>query len=131
MSMYVISRPSSFDVVVATNLFGDIISDEAAQVTGSIGLAPSANLDPTRRNPSMFEPIHGSAPDIAGQGIANPLAAINAAALMLDWLGESEAARRVTAAVEGVLAEGKVRTRDLGGTATTAEMTTAVIARIG
>lgn len=131
MSMYVISRPSSFDVIVATNLFGDIISDEAAQVTGSIGLAASANLDPTRRHPSMFEPIHGSAPDIAGQGIANPLAAINAAALMLDWLGEAEAAGRVTAAVERVLAEGKVRTRDLGGTATTAEMTAAVIAAIG
>jgi tartrate dehydrogenase/decarboxylase/D-malate dehydrogenase len=129
-SMYVISRPSSFDVIVATNLMGDIISDEAACVSGSIGLAASANLNPDRTGPSMFEPIHGSAPDIAGKGIANPVAAILAAGLMLDWLGETAAAQAVERAVEAVLAAREVRTPDLGGTAGTAEMTAAVLARL-
>ena len=130
MSMYLISRPAEFDVIVATNLMGDILSDEAAAVTGSVGLAASANLDPTRIGPSMFEPIHGSAPDIAGKGIANPLAAIGAAAMMLDWLGESAAARGVNGAIEAVLHAGAVRTPDLGGTATTAAMTDAVISAL-
>ena len=129
-SMYVISRPSSFDVIVATNLMGDIISDEAAAVAGSIGLAASANVNPDRTGPSMFEPIHGSAPDIAGKGIANPIAAILAAALMLDWIGEPAASRAVNHAVEAVLAERQVRTPDLGGTATTADMTAAVLAHL-
>jgi tartrate dehydrogenase/decarboxylase/D-malate dehydrogenase len=127
MSMYLISRPADFDVIVATNLMGDILSDEAAAVTGSVGLAASANLTPSRGGPSMFEPIHGSAPDIAGKGIADPLAAISAAAMMLKWLGESDAAHTVDRAVETVLGAGAVRTPDLGGTATTAEMTAAVL----
>ncbi len=131
MSMYVITRPATFDVVVATNLMGDIVSDEAAAVTGSIGLAASANLDPERRGPSLFEPIHGSAPDIAGKGVANPLATIGAAALMLDWLGEAEAAQRVQHAIEAVLSDGRVRTPDLGGSASTDDMTRAVIGCLG
>lgn len=130
MAMYLLSRPASFDVIVATNSMGDILSDLTAQIVGGIGLAASANLDPTRRNPSLFEPIHGSAPDIAGQGVANPIAAIRAAALMLDWLGEREAAERIETAVGRVLAEGGVRSRDLGGTATTTEMTDAVLERL-
>ena len=131
ISMYLLARPASFDVIVATNLMGDILSDLSAQIVGGIGLAASANLDPTRRNPSLFEPIHGSAPDLAGRGVANPLGAIRAAALMLDWLGERVVARRIEEAVGGVLAEGVVRTRDLGGTASTTEMTDAVLDQLG
>jgi tartrate dehydrogenase/decarboxylase/D-malate dehydrogenase len=129
-AMNFIRRPESFDVVVASNLFGDILSDVSAIVTGSIGLAASANLDPTRRNPSMFEPVHGSAPDIVGKGIVNPLATIISAFLMVDHLQEPEAARAMEKAVAAVLAEGAVRTPDLGGGNTTAEMTAAVIARL-
>jgi tartrate dehydrogenase/decarboxylase/D-malate dehydrogenase len=125
-SMYVISRPAAFDVIVATNLMGDILSDEAAAVVGSIGLAPSANINPERRGPSMFEPIHGSAPDIAGQGIANPTAAILAAAMMLDWLGETTAARCIERAVDATLAAGRARTPDLGGSARTSDVTVAI-----
>ncbi|MGN6809470.1 MAG: 3-isopropylmalate dehydrogenase [Thermomicrobiales bacterium] len=131
MSMYLISRPADFDVIVTTNLMGDILSDEAAAVVGSVGLAGSANLNPARTGPSMFEPIHGSAPDIAGRGIANPLAAISAVALMLDWLGETAAARQVQAAIDRTLAAGLVRTPDLGGNATTTEMTAAIIVALG
>jgi tartrate dehydrogenase/decarboxylase/D-malate dehydrogenase len=127
MTMYIVTRPQAFDVIVATNLMGDILSDEAAAITGSIGLAGSANVNPTRTGPSMFEPIHGSAPDIAGKGIANPIGAISAAALMLDWLGERAAARCVERAVEMVLRAGTVRTPDLGGTARTEDVTAAVI----
>jgi len=116
-------EPARFDVVVASNLFGDILSDLAAAVAGSIGIAPAANLNPERDFPSMFEPVHGSAPDIAGQGIANPLGAIWSAALMLDHLGHPEAARDVDDAITAVLATSDVRTRDLGGAATTAEFT--------
>ncbi|GII25741.1 tartrate dehydrogenase [Planosporangium mesophilum] len=115
--------PTRFDVVVGSNLFGDILSDLAAAVAGSIGIAPSANLNPGREFPSMFEPVHGSAPDIAGRGIANPLGAIWSAALMLDHLGHPEAARNVTDAIATVLAKSDVRTGDLGGAATTAEFT--------
>jgi len=128
MSMYIITRPASFDVVVATNLMGDIISDEAACVCGSIGLAASANINPSRRTPALFEPIHGSAPDIAGRGIANPIGAILAAGMMLDWLGETKASRAVEAAVAMVLATGRVRTPDLAGHASTADMTDAILA---
>ncbi|MGN6362136.1 MAG: 3-isopropylmalate dehydrogenase [Thermomicrobiales bacterium] len=131
MSMYLISRPADFDVIATTNLMGDILSDEAAAVVGSVGLAGSANLNPARTGPSMFEPIHGSAPDIAGRGIANPLAAISAVALMLDWLGETAAARQVQAAIDRTLAAGLVRTPDLGGNATTTEMTAAIIVALG
>jgi tartrate dehydrogenase/decarboxylase/D-malate dehydrogenase len=99
-------------------------------VTGSIGLAASANIDPTRRFPSMFEPVHGSAPDIAGKGIANPLAAMVSAAMMLDHLGLSAAAQRMDTAIVGVLAEEKVRTPDLGGTSSTSEVAAAVLARV-
>ena len=128
--MNFVRRPESFDVVVGSNLFGDILSDLSAIVTGSIGLAASANLDPTRRSPSLFEPVHGSAPDIAGKGIANPLAAILSAAMMLEHLEQAQAARSVEGAVAAVLAEGKVRTPDLGGGSSTLEVAEAVIARL-
>ena len=111
--------PGRFDVIVASNLFGDILSDLAAAVAGSIGMAPSANIDPTREFPSMFEPVHGSAPDIAGRGVANPIGAIWTAALMLEHLGHAEAAAEVVDAIAAVLARGDVRTADLGGTPTT------------
>ncbi|WP_256461040.1 tartrate dehydrogenase [Agromyces larvae] len=123
-------HPERYDVIVASNLFGDILSDLAGAVTGSIGSAPSANLNPERRHPSMFEPVHGSAPDIAGQGIANPIGQIWSGAMMLDALGHRPAAAHLTAAFEHVLAEG-VRTRDLGGTASTEQFTSAVVAAVG
>jgi len=126
-AMNFVRRPQTFDVVVASNLFGDILSDVSAMVAGSIGLAASGNLDPTRKFPSMFEPVHGSAPDIAGKGIANPLAAIFSAAMMLDHLGLSEAANQVNSAVRSVLAEGRIRTPDLGGCSSTKEVTEAVL----
>jgi tartrate dehydrogenase/decarboxylase/D-malate dehydrogenase len=125
-AMNFVRRPQTFDVVVASNLFGDILSDISAIVTGSIGLAASANIDPTRRFPSMFEPVHGSAPDIAGKGIANPLAAFFSAAMLLEHLGLPEAALAIELAIREVLAEGSVRTPDLGGTSSTSEVTAAV-----
>jgi tartrate dehydrogenase/decarboxylase/D-malate dehydrogenase len=126
-AMNFVRRPQTFDVVVGSNLFGDILSDLSAILTGSIGLAASANLDPSRRFPSMFEPVHGSAPDIAGRGIVNPLAMILSAAMMLDHLGLEEPARAVDQAVAAVLAEGRVRTPDLGGNSSTHEVADAVI----
>ena len=114
--------PESFDVVVASNLFADILSDIAAVVTGSMGLAPSANINPERQHPSMFEPVHGAAFDIAGKGIANPLATISAVAMMLDHLGEREAAQRVDAAVAHCLDERSALTPDLGGKAGTSQL---------
>jgi tartrate dehydrogenase/decarboxylase/D-malate dehydrogenase len=126
-AMNFIRRPESFDVVVASNLFGDILSDISAIVVGSMGLAASANLDPSRRFPSMFEPVHGSAPDIAGRGVVNPLAAILSASMMLDHLEQPAAARDVEQAVAAVLADGKVRTPDLGGANSTQELTDAVL----
>lgn len=129
-AMCLVTRPQTFDVIVASNLFGDILSDVSAAVSGSIGLAASANIDPTRRFPSMFEPVHGSAPDIAGKGIANPLAAILSAAMMLDHLGLPEAAVKIDAAVRAVLAEARVRTPDLGGHNTTTEVAAAVLNRV-
>jgi len=119
-------KPHSVDVIVASNLFGDILSDLVAAVAGSIGVAPSANLNPSREHPSMFEPVHGSAPDIAGQGIANPVGQLWAAAMMLDHLGQPEAASALTDAFEAALADG-TRTRDLGGEASTDEFTRAVL----
>jgi tartrate dehydrogenase/decarboxylase/D-malate dehydrogenase len=120
-------QPERFDVVVGSNLFGDILSDLAAAVAGSIGIAPSANLDPTKKYPSMFEPVHGSAPDIAGQGIANPLAMILSAALLLrHGLSLEAEAAALESAVDRALAGG-LRTADLGGSATTAEATEAVL----
>lgn len=118
-------QPQSLDTIVATNLHADILSDLAAALAGSIGIAPSSNLDPTRQAPSMFEPVHGSAPDIFGKGIANPIATFWTAAEMLDWLGENEAAKVLMKAIESVCAQGVV-TKDLGGTANTAEVTEAV-----
>jgi tartrate dehydrogenase/decarboxylase/D-malate dehydrogenase len=123
-------RPDSFDVVVASNLFGDILSDLGAAVAGSIGIAPSANLDPTRTYPSMFEPVHGSAPDIAGQGVANPIGAVWSAAMMLEHLGHGTAATEVMAAVESTLRNPDTRTRDLGGMAGTRQVTDALVDRL-
>ncbi|MCR6483688.1 tartrate dehydrogenase [Amycolatopsis sp. OK19-0408] len=123
----VVLDPARFDVVVASNLFGDILSDLAAAVAGSIGIAPAANLNPEGEFPSMFEPVHGSAPDIAGRGIANPLGAIGTAAMLLDHLGHAEAAAEVEQAIGDVLAHTRVRTPDLGGTATTETFTKAVL----
>jgi tartrate dehydrogenase/decarboxylase/D-malate dehydrogenase len=123
-------QPQRFDVVVGSNLFGDILSDLAAAVAGSIGIAPSANLDPTKEFPSMFEPVHGSAPDIAGQGIANPVGAVWSAALMLEHLGHDAAAAEVVAAMEATLAKPETRTGDLGGGASTAEVTEALVAHL-
>jgi len=114
--------PGRFDVIVASNLFGDILSDLTAAVAGSIGIAPSANLNPEREHPSMFEPVHGSAPDIAGQGVANPLGAIWSGAQMLEHLGEQDAADAIMAAMEGSLGGGGPRTPDLGGSAGTADV---------
>ncbi len=122
--------PRRFDVIVGSNLFGDILSDLAAALTGSIGVAPSANLNLDGDCPSLFEPVHGSAPDIAGKGIANPLGQIWAGAMMLDHLGEAAAAARLVAAFESTLRDG-VRTADLGGSAGTTEFADAVLTRIG
>ncbi len=130
-AMNFIRRPDSFDVVVGSNLFADILSDISAIIIGSMGLAPSANLDPLRRFPSMFEPVHGSAPDIAGKGVVNPLAMILSAAMMIDHLGMEEPAQKVEAAVAKVLAEEKVRTPDLGGKSSTEEVTNAVLEKLG
>src|SRR5919108_380300 len=127
LAAMVVLDPGRFDVIVASNLFGDILSDLAAAVAGSIGIAPSGNLNPERDHPSMFEPVHGSAPDIAGQGVANPIGAIWSGAQMLEHLGETEAATAVLAALEGMLAGDGPRTRDLGGTATTADVTGALV----
>ena len=129
-AMNFVRRPHTFDVVVASNLFGDILSDLSAMVCGSIGLAASANLDPERRHPSMFEPVHGTAPDIFGKGIANPMAAFFSAAMMLDHLGYAEAAQAVERSIAAVLAAGRTRTADLGGSSTTLEVSAAVIAEL-
>ncbi len=122
-------QPKSFDVVAATNLFGDILSDLGPACTGTIGIAPSANLDPERRFPSLFEPVHGSAPDIAGRGIANPIAMVWSAAMMLDFLGHRDAHDAMLRAIEAVLRDGP-RTPDLGGNATTGQVGAAIAARL-
>jgi tartrate dehydrogenase/decarboxylase / D-malate dehydrogenase len=114
-------NPDRFDVVVGSNLFGDILSDLGPACTGTIGIAPSGNINPERKFPSLFEPVHGSAPDIAGQGIANPVGQIWSGAMMLEHLGEPDAAAAIVAAIETVLPEQRLRTRDLGGTAATAD----------
>jgi tartrate dehydrogenase/decarboxylase / D-malate dehydrogenase len=125
-----VQHPDWFDVVVASNLFGDILSDLAPALAGSIGLAPGANINPEKEYPSMFEPVHGSAPDIAGRGIANPIGQIWSGALMLEHLGHPEAAKTVVAAIEAVVAEGQVVTRDLGGKASTVEVGKTITDRI-
>jgi tartrate dehydrogenase/decarboxylase/D-malate dehydrogenase len=124
-----VTAPQSIDVVVASNLFGDILTDLSAALMGSIGVAPSANINPAGTAPSMFEPVHGSAPDIAGQGIANPTGQIWSGVLMLEHLGFEAAARRLFGALEATIASGDV-TRDLGGTLTTTAMAAAVGARL-
>jgi tartrate dehydrogenase/decarboxylase/D-malate dehydrogenase len=126
-AMNFVRRPHTFDVVVASNLFGDILSDLSAIVAGSIGLAASANLDPTRRFPSMFEPVHGTAPDILGKGIANPMATLFSASMMLDHLGEPAAASAIHNAIVKTLASRQAHTPDLGGNSTTAAVTSAIL----
>jgi tartrate dehydrogenase/decarboxylase/D-malate dehydrogenase len=123
--------PARFDVIVGSNLFGDILSDLAAAVAGGIGIAPAANINPERDFPSMFEPVHGSAPDIAGRGVANPIGAIWTAAMMLEHLDHPEAAAEVEGAITTVFAQTSVRTPDLGGTATTSDFTKALLELLG
>jgi tartrate dehydrogenase/decarboxylase/D-malate dehydrogenase len=126
LSAHFVRHPDWFDVVVASNLFGDILSDLGAAVVGSIGIAPSANINPEKEYPSMFEPVHGSAPDIAGKNIANPIAQIWSGAMMLEHLGEVEAARAVEDAIYTVLAQGSPQTPDLGGNASTQQVGEAI-----
>lgn len=125
-----VTAPESLDVVVASNLFGDILTDLGGALQGSLGIPPSANINPPRRYPSLFEPVHGSAPDIAGKGIANPIAAIWAGSMMLEHLGQKEAAAHVLQAIEMVTEEGQVLTPDLGGSATTHQVTDAICAKL-
>jgi tartrate dehydrogenase/decarboxylase/D-malate dehydrogenase len=127
LTAHFVQHPDWFDVVVASNLFGDILSDLGPACAGGIGIAPSGNLNPERKFPSMFEPVHGSAPDIAGKGVANPIATLWSVSMMLDFLGEAAAAAALMAAIEAVTGEGKVLTRDLGGQAGTRDFTDAVI----
>jgi tartrate dehydrogenase/decarboxylase/D-malate dehydrogenase len=126
LAAHFVQHPDWCDVVVGSNLFGDILADRGPAVAGSIGIAPSANINPEREFPSMFEPVHGSAPDIAGQGIANPIGQIWSVAMMLDHLGHEAAADAVIEAIEVALADPKARTRDLGGTANTVECGTII-----
>ena len=126
LAALLVLNPERFDVVLGSNLFGDILSDLTAALAGSIGIAPCGNIDPSRRFPSMFEPIHGSAPDIVGRGVANPIGQIWSSVLMLEHLGEESAAKRLERAIESVLASG-VRTPDLGGSHGTSEVTDAII----
>jgi tartrate dehydrogenase/decarboxylase/D-malate dehydrogenase len=123
-----VTHPHTLDVIVASNLFGDILTDIGSAISGSLGVAPGGNINPDKTTPSMFEPIHGSAPDIAGKGIANPIAAIWAGAMMLDHLGQRASHDRILSAIERVLSDERVKTPDLGGRSTTAEMTAAVTA---
>lgn len=131
MAAQMVMDPGRFDVIVASNLFGDILSDLGPAIAGGLGIAPSANLNPERDHPSMFEPVHGSAPDIAGQGIANPVAQIWSAAMMLDHLGEAEAAGAIITAIERCTANAETRTGDLGGTADTAACGAAIADQVG
>jgi tartrate dehydrogenase/decarboxylase/D-malate dehydrogenase len=121
-----VHRPASLDTIVATNLHADILSDLAAALAGSMGIAPTGNIDPERRYPSMFEPIHGSAFDIMGKGMANPIGTFWSCVLLLEHLQEGAAAKRLMCAIESATADPALRTRDLGGTATTAQVTQAV-----
>ena len=129
LTAHFVSHPDWFDVVVGSNLFGDILSDLGPAIAGSIGIAPSANLNPERKYPSMFEPVHGSAPDIAGKGIANPIATLWSVQMMLNFLGEKQAAEALMAAIESTTARG-ILTQDLGGAASTVDVTNRVIEEI-
>ena len=129
MTVRMVLQPKSLDTIVATNLHGDILSDLAAALSGSIGTAPSSNLDPTRKNPSMFEPIHGSAPNIAGKGVANPIGTFWSAAEMVSWIGETDASAKLMKAIENITSRG-IKTADLGGTASTDGVTEALCAEI-
>src|SRR5678816_3678430 len=128
LAAHFVLRPERFDVVVGSNLFGDILSDLGPAVCGTIGIAPSGNINPERKHPSLFEPVHGSAPDIAGKGIANPIGQIWCGAMMLDHLGHPDAAAAVVSAIEKVVEEAKTVTRDLGGKASTTEAADAIAA---
>jgi tartrate dehydrogenase/decarboxylase/D-malate dehydrogenase len=130
LSAHFVQHPDWFDVVVASNLFGDILSDLGPAVAGGIGIAPSANLNPEKNTPSMFEPVHGSAPDIAGKGIANPVATLWSVVLMLEFLDRADAAAALMGAIEAVTSEGKALTPDLGGKAGTRDLTDAVLENI-
>ena len=130
LTAHFVLHPDWFDVVVGSNLFGDILSDLGPAIAGSIGIAPSANINPERDFPSMFEPVHGSAPDIAGQGIANPIGQIWSGAMMLDHFGEGEAAAAIITAIENVLADGASLTPDMGGTASTKDLGAAIEAAL-
>ena len=125
-----VQHPDWFDVVVGSNLFGDILSDLGPALAGSIGIAPSGNLNPEKNFPSMFEPVHGSAPDIAGKGIANPIGTLWSVVMMLEFLEEADASQRLMNAIEAVTAEGKVLTPDLGGKGRMVEFTDAVLAKL-
>jgi len=129
-TMYMVSKPKIYDVIVTTNMFGDIITDLGAAIQGGMGMAASGNLNPTRQTASMFEPVHGSAPDIAGKGYANPIATFLSVAMMLDFLGKPEAAQSINDAVAKVVADPKNHTRDLGGTASTQQVTDATLAAL-
>jgi len=131
LTAHFVQHPDWFDVVVGSNLFGDILSDLGPAVAGSIGIAPSGNINPEGDHPSMFEPVHGSAPDIAGRGIANPIGQIWSGAMMLDHLGHGDAAAAITRAIETVVADGRVLTRDLGGQAGTADVGSAIADAVG
>ncbi len=130
LTAHFVQHPDWFDVVVASNLFGDILSDLGPAIAGSIGLAPGANINPEKEHPSMFEPVHGSAPDIAGKGIANPIGQIWTGAMLLEHLGHADAARAVVRAIEHIVEEGKTVTRDLGGKASTREVGEAIASLI-
>ena len=129
-SMFMIKDPKRFEVVVTSNLFGDILTDLGAAIAGGMGLAAGANLNPERKYPSMFEPIHGSAPDIAGTGRADPLATVWSASQMLDYFGYADRAKRVIECIEEVLTEKKVLTPDLGGTAKTSEVGDEIVRKL-
>jgi len=126
LTAHFVRNPSRFDVVVGSNLFGDILSDLGPAVTGTIGIAPSANINPEREFPSMFEPVHGSAPDIAGKGIANPIGQIWSGAMMLDHLGHKDAGQVIVRAIEKVLTQPELLTPDMGGKATTEQLGKAI-----
>jgi tartrate dehydrogenase/decarboxylase/D-malate dehydrogenase len=130
LTAHFVRNPHWFDVVVGSNLFGDILSDLGPAVVGSIGIAPSANLNPEKEFPSMFEPVHGSAPDIAGKGIANPIGQIWSGAMMLRHLGLAEAADAIEDSITDVLADGKVQTPDIGGTASTRDLGSAIASQV-